>query len=375
MGLNSKSIFMAFIAVLFIGCFYSVNAEESKDPSCFSKSLHAGGEGMRYWYEEEGGFKNLTGIPYNELDCKNCHVKSCDQCHIGGKEGKCTYSTEVAQKNETCLKCHSRAKVTIKINTAQDTLDVHFKNGMTCVDCHESHDVHGDGTQYNSMREKGAVTAACENCHEEDPEDTNEAHKQHKKDIHCSACHVKASTTCMNCHFEKFLETKQRKGNFIPPSQTWTLLMNYDGKVASANVQSLVYKGKKFIAYAPYFTHAIQEKGKDCSDCHANKATQLIQKGESVPMLSFKDGEVVHWEGIVPVAPDNLEWTFFDKKDEAWVPIENAEKPVVQFAGYGTPFSKEQIELMSLSPEDAKKAKEKTGKKDKKGNWFLNFFK
>jgi hypothetical protein len=39
-----------------------------------SKSLHYTGEGMRYWYEEPGGFMDVTRIPYNELDCSSCHV-------------------------------------------------------------------------------------------------------------------------------------------------------------------------------------------------------------------------------------------------------------------------------------------------------------
>ncbi len=38
--------------------------------SFFNKSLHHTTEGMRYWYEEQGGFRNITGIPYAELDCK-----------------------------------------------------------------------------------------------------------------------------------------------------------------------------------------------------------------------------------------------------------------------------------------------------------------
>ena len=48
-------------------------------PSFFQKSLHATGEGMRYWYEEQGGFMAVTKIRYAQLSCKNCHVQSCDQ--------------------------------------------------------------------------------------------------------------------------------------------------------------------------------------------------------------------------------------------------------------------------------------------------------
>ena len=50
--------------------------------SFFKKGLHYTGEGMRYCYEREDGLMSITGIPYKELDCKNCHVQSCDPCHM-----------------------------------------------------------------------------------------------------------------------------------------------------------------------------------------------------------------------------------------------------------------------------------------------------
>jgi len=51
----------------------------------FKKSLHSTTEGMRYWYEENGGFKDVTGIPYSELDCKSCHIETCEKCHAEKK--------------------------------------------------------------------------------------------------------------------------------------------------------------------------------------------------------------------------------------------------------------------------------------------------
>lgn len=62
-------------AVLFL-CWVAggrVDAAETPSPclrSFFTKSLHFTGEGMRYWYEEAGGFMRITGIPYRDLDCK-----------------------------------------------------------------------------------------------------------------------------------------------------------------------------------------------------------------------------------------------------------------------------------------------------------------
>ncbi len=41
--------------------------------------------------------------------------------------------------------------------------DVHFEAGMDCVDCHFSHDVHGDGHLYTSTQV--AVEVRCQDCH------------------------------------------------------------------------------------------------------------------------------------------------------------------------------------------------------------------
>ncbi len=43
--------------------------------------------------------------------------------------------------------------------------DIHFRDGMVCVDCHRKSDVMGDGSTYNSENEKGAVKVTCMDCH------------------------------------------------------------------------------------------------------------------------------------------------------------------------------------------------------------------
>ena len=43
------------------------------------------------------------------------------------------------------------------------TKDVHFEKGMTCVDCHTKHDMHGDGRIY--QKKENAVEVRCETCH------------------------------------------------------------------------------------------------------------------------------------------------------------------------------------------------------------------
>ena len=62
--------------------------------------------------------------------------------------------------------------------------------------------------------------------------------------------------------------------------------MNYKGKVTSGIGMSLVYQGKPFVVYGPYFTHSVVKKGRSCEDCHKNEAVEKMKKGEQVPMLS-----------------------------------------------------------------------------------------
>ena len=340
-------LFLGLAVLVLLGgaiALFPVGGSTAEEP-CFFKSLHHTGEGMRYWYEAPGGFMDITGIPYKDLDCKNCHVQSCDPCHASKDDGTCLYGTDAAKEMETCLKCHSRERLTMTFSKQRNAPDVHFSKGMVCADCHKSKDVHGDGKSYSSMRAPGAVETSCSGCHE--ASDDVRAHTVHKDKLDCSACHVENTTACMNCHFDGFLATGSRKGRFLP-LQRWMLLINHEGKVTSGAAMSMVYKDRKFILYAPYFSHAIQAKGRACADCHANSAMKLIDSGESIPMLQFKDGETVHWEGVAPAVPDRLSWVFLNKVDDKWVPIKGAGKAKVQFVGYGDQLTEDQLKKLSM---------------------------
>jgi hypothetical protein len=69
----------AFLVIFLSSSFMSAESSLESTQSCltsfFTDSLHYAGEGMRRWYEEEGGFIEITKIPYDQLDCKSCHVK------------------------------------------------------------------------------------------------------------------------------------------------------------------------------------------------------------------------------------------------------------------------------------------------------------
>ena len=88
--------------------------------------------------------------------------------------------------------------------------------------------------------------------------------------------------------------------------------------------------------------------GRPCADCHGNEAVRRIKAGESVPMMRYEDGAIVNWKGVVPVVAEGLEWTYLNRRGEAWEPVANDDPPTVQYVEYGTPLSAEQVRKMAM---------------------------
>jgi len=151
----------------------------------------------------------------------------------------------------------------------------------------------------------------------------------------------------MNCHFDRFLETGTRKGNAIAlPANVF--LINYNGKVTTANLQTLVYKGEKFVAYAPYYTHSIQKPARQCTECHGTEVAKQLKKGKNIVPLEYQNGKFIAHEVVIPIVADQLNWQFLDKEDDGWVILKN-EKPVhAQNACYGEPLTKKQINRLAM---------------------------
>jgi hypothetical protein len=177
-----------------------------------------------------------------------------------------------------------------------------------------------------------------------DPE--TDSHSVHGNKLDCAACHVRTTMACYNCHFDTFLKTGSRKGNFVPMKE-WQLLINYEGQVTSGSAMTLVYQNKKFIAYVPYYTHSVTSEGRDCNDCHLNLAVSKIQKGENIPVVDFKNGQLITWKGVVPVVDGKLDWVFLNKTKKGWEPVRSDEEPRVQFAAYGSPLTEAQFQKLA----------------------------
>lgn len=349
--LNSKSknrsILFTTLLLLFIltGFTKLTKAQAANRENCvYFSSLHASAHGMSYWYsKEQGGLESVTGIPYEQVGCTKCHVNSCDECHKTNVNGKPGYSTDYARSQTTCMKCHAReSAMIVKVDKAANTPDVHFKAEMTCMDCHTAREIHGDSTLYKSMKEPGAMDVTCEQCHDEVSD--SKAHTVHGDKLDCKACHVRHVISCNNCHVETMLKEKKRVAQSV---SGWKFLMNYEGKVTSANMQTFVAPGDKtFMIFAPQFSHSVKKEGDKCEDCHGSANVKKVAAKE-INLTWLENGAIVNTKGIIPVV-DGVTYntSFQNHKNGVWTPIENPVKPKLQYVGFGTPLSMEQLEKL-----------------------------
>ena len=328
-------------------------ADDSQPEACpFQSSLHHTAKGMAYWYDKtNGGLETITHIPYEKLTCKNCHVSSCSTCHVDRKGRKVLYSNAAARRQSMCLKCHAREAAVKKLDHASKRPDVHFSQGMECVDCHTPRELHGDSLPYVSMKQSGAMDAKCENCHY--PVTRSESHTIHKGKLDCKACHVRHVVSCANCHFDSL--TKEGKRRAIMLSD-WVFLMNHRNKVTSANMQTFVVRGKEtFLMFAPQFSHSVMKQGRKCDACHGTDAAKQLKQG-SLALTRIEKGKLVNRKAVIPIVKGATYTNAYqDFREGKWVPIEKPSQPEPHYVGFGSPLSPEQLDKMVLTPEELKR--------------------
>lgn len=341
-----KLLFITWLVVGLIALspFNTSISEEIKPEECFySSSLHFTAKGMGYWYDKKrGGLELLSNVSSSDLGCEKCHAPSCDSCHKVEKQGKAAYSTEAAKNPDMCLKCHGRQKAVMESDRNSNHEDVHLSQGMACMDCHTSREMHGDGIKYDSLKQPGAMDITCENCHDE--VNSVPSHTVHKGKLDCKACHLRHVVSCTNCHMDTLIKTKKRAAIKV---SGWIFLINYKGKVCSASMQNFVInRDKTFLMFAPRMSHSVMKKGRMCNDCHGAEVMKQVQKGKIV-LTWLEDEKVNNLKGVIPVvAGVDYQCVYQNHKDGKWVPINNPAKPLVQYVGYGEPLSKKQLEQL-----------------------------
>lgn len=323
---------------------------QNPDKSFYEKSLHYTNRGLEYWYSKEnGGLERIIGIPFSEINCGKCHVRTCDTCHVKEVNGKPVYSVDAAKAEKTCEKCHDiESQAFARKNPGNKTADVHFARGMKCMDCHSVREIHGDGTSYDSIHSAGVLDTSCEKCHTDLSKCPSNA--VHNGKVDCSACHVREMPSCYNCHFD----TRIKEGKSVSiPLKNMLFLVNHGGKVTVASLHTFVYQNKTMIVFAPSFPHSIMKEGRKCRDCHATPVLQEIKTGVLKPVF-WENGALKNANGIIPVA-EGLKWdfVFLNYINGRWVPLEKPAEPLLNYSGYCKPITKEQL---------AKLAKPQSGK-------------
>ncbi len=329
------------VMLLFLFCLVDITFAQAG----FSTSLHGTGNGHPYWYDaSNGGFETLTGLSIDQVFCLDCHgttdangdafptpyTPGCSNCHAT----KTQSFTDPVSQNE-CLKCHSREASIIQMNIP----DVHRTAGFTCMNCHKSNDVHGNGTEYNSMFDPGAIAADCSDpaCHGTFTH-TNPAVDPHSGKIHCTSCHASTNLSCYNCHFESQPYHLKRAQSKITG---FIILVNRtkDNKVHPATFQSTTYQGKTWIAMGPSVAHTITKTGaRTCAACHQNYGGSIpaITEYNSTGIIQFAKWNIadstLSWkQGIVPLPIDYLRsfkldyLTYLGNPDDPIVPSKNWE--------------------------------------------------
>ncbi len=334
-------------ALLLILCVSALSAQErtqKPEGNFYEKSLHYTNRGLEHWYlAKNGGLERITDIPFEKLSCNNCHVRTCDTCHMKEVGGKLAYSTESARTEKACVKCHGMESLTFATRNPSDpAADVHFAKGMKCMDCHTAREIHGDGTPYESIQAPGALDVNCEKCHTDLARCPSNA--VHKGRVDCIACHVRDVPSCYNCHFD----TKVSEGKSVSiPMKNVLFLINHDNRVTLANLHTFIYKNKTLIVFAPSFPHLVMKQGRKCGDCHANPVLQEIKAGTYRP-VEWKDGELKTAGGIIPVL-DGYNWNFvfLNYSKGQWTPAEQPAAPLLNYSGYSSPITKEQFEKLT----------------------------
>jgi len=274
----------------------------------FPTSLHAIRPGKAHFYSaQHGGFEQLTGVPMSALPCTACHAPTKAD---GTPIDNATYQPDCADchkqpgdkvADSVCLGCHSRQG----LERTRFPDDVHLAAGLTCTSCHSEREMHGDGTSYVSQLDHGAMDTKCQNCHKGLVKNT--AHTVHDKSLDCSACHAQSVITCNDCHFDSQVAGGGRR-YYTPAASGFTFLLRREGsgKIHTGTMQTLVYKDKSFVVFAPYTAHSVTSKARPCADCHDNANIRAYSATGKMAITHWdaSANELTTITGVVPVPPD-----------------------------------------------------------------------
>ncbi len=322
-------------------------------------SLHGTTAGKAYWYSaSNGGMETLTGIPYEQLPCQNCHAlynkvedkkgqPRCESCHINHEYAPVQAMVKLPQfpddgRSQGCLACHGRqrfewgatkARVDANGNPLTDpgtgaaltepvVTDVHrnpppYGKGiaLTCVNCHGTGDTHGDGNAYNSLLE--SPNTECTTCHTTETLSQTAGHTTHGDNMTCQACHAQTVVSCQGCHLNSVLSGLPEYPNARVTGWKF-LVVNDEGKYDLGNMMTAVYttdtgEVKTFAALAPFYSHSIrypttrEEKVAMCAACHASDAVKAYTETGTIVISKWDEAQgklLFPTKGVIPIPAD-----------------------------------------------------------------------
>jgi predicted CXXCH cytochrome family protein len=342
----------------------------------FSMSLHETGAGKTTYYDEvpNRGFEEYTNVAYADLACIGCHSsasglapvsgRTCDRCH-DTVDPQLGAVVNTSWTDGVCMGCHSRQGLEMSLYT-----DVHRDMGFDCMSCHTLDDVMGDGNDYLSLQDIGAIDSECTDCHDASTHSAAaNPHPDLGLEIACASCHAQSTVTCNNCHFEAQVNNT---GKFFlePPAHDWMWLGNRlkrDGsgetEVYPVNYQSVAYLDTTFVAFGFYTPHTIglAATARGCSDCHNNRG------GTNAAIIQYNtDGfiDVAKWNagtsnmdyptGVVPLPEDYLTSLRFDFATSAdngvtWTFLKAGADTIQILPQYVTPLSAAQMTSLGMT--------------------------
>ncbi len=172
------------------------------------KSLHATQQGYFTAFAARSG-KSIDDPDFAAMfddRCASCHG-TCGQCHIsrpasvrgGLTRGHAFYKTPSLTDN--CTACHgSRVGDEFLGKNTGIPEDVHWRNGMNCMACHDDVELHGDGTT-PTYRHSNDAGPQCDDCHPI-AELSGTYHSTHAATVACQVCHSMPYKNCYQCHVE-----------------------------------------------------------------------------------------------------------------------------------------------------------------------------
>lgn len=262
--------------------------------------------------------------------CSDCHT-TCGQCHIsrptamGGGLLKEHEVKMVASMKDTCMACHG-ARVSNEYQGKNEGVEgsVHWlEEGMSCFDCHDTSQYHGDGTEY-ACRYEGAPGVNCLDCHPEAAPDQSEIeeHIIHADKVACEVCHASGPyKSCYDCHValdDKGLPYYKTGGSELTfeigrnPNQSedrpWDYVLVRHVPVVA---DTFAFYGDDLLPnfdnaptwkYAtPHNIQRITSQNESCESCHGN--ADLFLTADDVAVQEMKANADVIVEQVPPIVP------------------------------------------------------------------------